>query len=167
MDLKELIRKLSEGDSQIALVVARKAGDDIAVAREDIDMVKGCAEEHRRTVYEDGRVKIESLDEPYDGLNHRYKIVQERGQSIIKFQMGAPEEEGSNGLEDSDLLRVVLHRLECLNKEVPHAFFDQAMVDLSMAIRILDNYVRDRDEDAGEGECDDCPGCAVVELTEE
>jgi hypothetical protein len=57
-------------------------------------------------------------DKPGDGnANHLYSIVEERPDSTqvlakIKFQKGPIQEVGVNGVQNEDLLNIVIHRLQ-------------------------------------------------------
>lgn len=74
------------------------------------------------TIAKESCLDVYAVDEPAFGANHAYDVVFQSKDSDavvmanIDFQKGPVKEQGHNGIQNEDLLAIVIDRLQCLQR---------------------------------------------------
>lgn len=60
---------------------------------------------------------VHTDDEPGSGgAHHRYMLTHGDSATVLRFQNGAVNDVGPNGVTDAQLLAILIHRLQCFQK---------------------------------------------------
>ena len=108
---------------------------------------------------ETDRLYIKTLDEPMEingGVNHHFAICNKENDEVIqeiKFQKGPIKENGVNGIQNVDLINIVIDNLEHFQKGQFACEYNQlALEHLRHALSWLNQRTNDRKARGVEGE---------------
>lgn len=102
---------------------------------------------------DDGSLYVNAISE-MNGANvdgHVYTLVSGRNSEQLRFQLGPVKEVGVNGLQNEQLIAVLVHRLGVLNKAFPCRENSLAITKLEEAQLWLEKRTADRKARGVEG----------------
>lgn len=101
----------------------------------------------------DGSLKVHAITKDVTGdvEGHMYQLVVGDDSSHLHFQRGPVKEYGVNGLQNEQLLAVLVHRLGVLNKAFPCRENSLAITKLEEARMWLEKRTADREARGVEG----------------